>query len=179
MIRLEYFKSEDFDQLKEWINSEELLVKWAGGLFSFPLTVKSLNWYIKDVNAIPESDAYMYKVIEANSGDVVGHISLGGISRKNKSGRISRVLIADAARGKGYCKQMINAVLKIGFEELKLHRICLGVYDPNPSAIKCYENAGMIVEGRQRDVLQFKGEWWTLVEMSILESEWRAGQTKP
>ncbi len=178
MIRLEYFLREDFDQLKEWINNDSLLMKWAGGLFSFPLTDASLTWYIEDVNQLPESEAYIYKVIDIDSNEVVGHISLGSISRKNKSGRISRVLVSNAARGKGYCKQMIRAVLKIGFEDLKLHRICLGVYDDNPSAVKCYESAGMIIEGKQRDVLFFKGEWWSLIEMSILESEWRALQTK-
>lgn len=178
MIRLEYFTREDFGQLKEWINNDELLMKWAGGLFNFPLTDNSLSWYIEDVNEIPGSEAYIYKALDAESGEVVGHISLGGISRKNKSGRISRVLVSDAARGKGYCKQMVSAVLKIGFEDLHLHRICLGVYDDNPSAVKCYESAGMTVEGKQRDVLFFKGEWWTLIEMSILETEWRDLQKK-
>ncbi len=155
------------------------MMKWAGSLFRFPLTNRSLAWYIKDVNHPPTSNAYMYKAIDTDSGETIGHISLGGISKKNRSGRISRVLVGNtAARGKGYCKHMVSAVLKIGFEDLQLHRICLGVYDHNPSAIKCYESAGMIIEGRQRDVLAFKGEWWTLVEMSILESEWKALQNK-
>lgn len=154
------------------------MMKWAGGLFHFPLTDASLTWYIEDVNKLPESEAYIYKAIDDDTGQVIGHISLGSISGKNKSGRISRVLISDAAKGKGYCKQMISVILKIGFEELQLHRICLGVYDDNPSAVKCYESAGMIIEGRQRDVLHFKGEWWSLIEMSILENEWRALQKK-
>lgn len=179
MVRLEYFTREDFEQLKQWISTEELMMKWAGSLFRFPLTNRSLAWYIKDTNNLPTSNAYIYKAIDTDTGETIGHISLGGISKKNRSGRISRVLVGDtAARGKGYCKQMVSAVLKIGFQDLQLHRICLGVYDFNPAAVKCYESAGMIIEGKQRDVLSFKGEWWTLVEMSILESEWRDQQNK-
>jgi RimJ/RimL family protein N-acetyltransferase len=68
---------------------------------------------------------------------------------------------------------MVNAVLKIGFEYLNLHRICLGVYDFNKAAISCYKKAGLVIEGTTRDCLLFKGEWWSLVEMSMLEEEWK------
>jgi len=149
-------------------------MNWSGALFSFPLTQKSLDWYIEDVNDTAHSDAFVYKVIETTTGVVVGHISLGGISRKNRSGRISRVLVAPAYQGKGYCCEMVKAILKIGFEELQLHRISLGVYDINQSAIRCYQKAGFAIEGTSRDCLLFKGSWWSLMEMSILEDEWAA-----
>ena len=125
------------------------------------------------MNDIEESEAFIYKAIEQDTQKVVGHISLGGVSKKNRSARISRVLIDPESQGKGYCKQMVQAVLKIGFEELKLHRICLGVYDFNKAAMRCYEKAGMVIEGTNRDCLLFNGKWWSLVEMSMLEEEWK------
>ncbi len=177
MIKLEYFDSGDFDQLIEWIDSEELLINWAGSLFSFPLNHKSMEWYLKGANDLAESDALIYRVVDANINEVVGHISLGGISRKNRSARISRVLIGSGNhKGKGYCKDMIKAVIRIGFEDLNLHRISLGVYDFNQAALKCYQAAGFIIEGKNRDVLRHKEEWWSLVDMSILEDEWRQMQ---
>ena len=173
MIKLEYFDRTDFQQLIEWIKDDELLMNWSGSLFSFPLTDSSLEWYIEDVNKMPDSDAYVYKAIDTDTNCVVGHISLGGLSRKNRSARITRVLVGNTAdRGKGYCHRMVSAVLKIGFEELNLHRISLGVYDFNTSAINCYKRAGLEVEGTQREILLFKGKFWSLVEMSILENEW-------
>jgi RimJ/RimL family protein N-acetyltransferase len=174
MITLEYFTSNDFTQLMDWIKDEEALMNWSGSLFSFPLTKESMEWYIEDVNDINNSDAFIYKAVETETGKVVGHISLGGISKKNKAGRISRVLVAPEYQGKGYCCQMIKAVLKIGFANLQLHRICLGVYDFNKAAIRCYQKAGLLTEGTNRDCLLFKGKWWSLVEMSILEEEWRS-----
>ena len=173
MIRLEYFTSNDFTQLMGWIKDEEALMNWSGSLFSYPLTQSSLEWYIEDVNDIEESEAFIYKAIEQDTQKVVGHISLGTVSRKNRSARISRVLIDPESQGKGYCMQMVRAVLQIGFEELKLHRICLGVYDFNKAAMRCYEKAGMVIEGTNRDCLLFKGKWWSLVEMSMLEEEWK------
>lgn len=174
MIRLEYFEAKDFEQLINWINTEELLTNWAGSLFSFPLTQASMQWYLSGTNDMENSDALVYRVVEDETGEVVGHISLGGISRKNRSARISRVLIGDAKhKGKGYCKQMIQAVLKIGFEEMKLHRISLGVYDYNLSALKCYQSAGFKIEGTMRDILLYNDKWWSLIEMGILEDEWK------
>ena len=172
MIQLSYFTRKDFTQLMEWIEDEETLMNWSGSLFNFPLTQESLDWYIEDVNDIA-ADAFIYKAKDTTTGKVVGHISLGGISKKNKAGRISRVFVAAEEQGKGYCRQMVTAVLKTGFEELNLHRICLGVYDFNKAAISCYKKAGLMVEGTNRDCLLFKGKWWSLVEMSILEEEWR------
>ena len=76
-------------------------------------------------------------------------------------------------RGSGIGQQMIKAILKIGFEELGLHRISLGVFDFNEAAIRCYEKAGFTREGLLRDVRKPKDTYWNLIEMSILEDEWR------
>jgi len=173
MIRLEQFQPRDFCQLIDWIYDEETLVNWSGNLFRFPLSTESLAWYIEDTNIIEGSDAFVYKASDS-TGKAVGHISLGGISWKNRSARITRVLIGDTAeRGKGCCQGMIKAALKVAFDELHLHRVSLGVYQNNMAATKCYEKTGFVTEGIQRDILWNKGAWWSMVEMSILENEWR------
>jgi RimJ/RimL family protein N-acetyltransferase len=174
MIRLEHFDQSDFQQLINWVDTEELLIKWSGSLFTFPLTTKSLEWYIKDTNVPNESDAFVYKAVDTETGEVVGHISLGGLSWKNRSSRISRVLLCNTAQQKGFCQQMTKAVLKIGFEELGLHRIALGVYENNKSAINCYLKSGFNIEGVSRDILWYNNEFLSMVEMGILEDEWRA-----
>ncbi|MNP78416.1 hypothetical protein D3C76_1760270 [compost metagenome] len=68
---------------------------------------------------------------------------------------------------------MIDEALRIGFEEEKLHRISLGVFDFNVSAIRCYEKAGFVQEGLIRDARRYEDTFWNLIEMSILENEWK------
>lgn len=174
MIKLEPFVQSDFQQLIDWVNSEELLIQWSGSLFSFPLTMDSLEWYIRDTNVVNESDAFVYKAVDIETGKMVGHISLGGLSWKNRSSRISRVLVSPDAGGKGICQQMTKAVLKIGFEELGLHRIGLGVYENNKAALNCYLKSGLNIEGVSRDILWYNNEYLSMVEMAILDHEWRA-----
>ena len=67
---------------------------------------------------------------------------------------------------------MITEILRIGFDELGFHRISLGVYVHNKAAIKCYEKAGLVSEGIQRDVLKTEDGYWSLQEMSMLQPEW-------
>jgi RimJ/RimL family protein N-acetyltransferase len=69
---------------------------------------------------------------------------------------------------------MVRRALEVGFGELGLHRIDLVVFDFNTAAIACYEKAGFVVEGRLREARRLGDEYWTLVQMSILEEEWRA-----
>ena len=174
MIRLDYFTPSDFQQLIDWLDNEQLLKEWSGSLFSFPLTEQSLNWYLEGANDPSHPDVFIYKAIDTETGEAVGHISLGSFSETNKAARITRVLVGNTAmRGRGYCQGMIKAILRIGFEELGLHRISLGVYDFNEPAIRCYEKAGMKKEGVLRDVVRYQDGYWSLVEMAMLEDEWR------
>ncbi|MBS1754060.1 MAG: GNAT family N-acetyltransferase [Ferruginibacter sp.] len=176
MIVLKPFTAADFQQLIDWIDTEELLTSWSGSLFSFPLTIDSMQWYVQDTNMPGQSDAFVFKAVESSTGETAGHISLGSISWKNKSSRISRVFVSTAFRGRGIGKQMINAVLKIGFEELGLHRIALGVYENNKAALNCYLQCGLKIEGISKDILWYKDAYLSMVDMAIMEDEWKALQ---
>jgi RimJ/RimL family protein N-acetyltransferase len=69
---------------------------------------------------------------------------------------------------------MLNLSLRVGFDEVGLHRIELLVFDFNLAAIACYEHAGLVKEGRLRDVRRMGDSYWSVYQMSMLEDEWRA-----
>jgi RimJ/RimL family protein N-acetyltransferase len=172
MVKLKYFESIDFKQLIDWIDSPQFLLQWGGPAFSYPLTENQLEKYIENANN-NNSDTLIYKVIDNETGNVIGHISLGKIDRINKSARVGKVLVGDKnVRGKGVGKLLMEEILKVAFDELNLHRVSLGVFDFNLSAIACYEKAGFIKEGLLRDSRKNDDEYWNLWEMSILENEW-------
>lgn len=169
LIKLEPLKRSDFKQLINWINSEEFLIQWSGNAFTYPLNDQQLEQYIESTNTLA------FKVIDEDSKEVIGHISLGQIDNINRSARIGKVLVGDTKmRGRSIGKHMMKAVLHIAFEELKLHRVTLGVYDFNTSAISCYEKIGFVKEGLLRESKKVGETYWNLWEMSMLEYEWRA-----
>ncbi|PGS05052.1 GNAT family N-acetyltransferase [Bacillus cereus] len=168
MIKLESFKKSDFKQLINWINSEEFLIQWSGNAFTFPLDEQQLEKYIESANTLA------FKVVDEETSDVIGHISLGQIDNINKSARIGKVLVGNTKmRGRSIGKHMMKAVLHIAFDELKLHRVTLGVYDFNTSAISCYEKIGFVNEGLLRESKRVGETYWNLWEMSMLEYEWK------
>ena len=172
MIELKYFERSDFKQLINWVDSPEFLLQWSGPMFDYPLNETQLEKYIENANHAG-SGTMVYKVVDQETGQAIGHISLGRIDRKNKSARVGKVLIGDKnQRGNGIGQLMLKEILKIAFEDLHIHRVSLGVFDFNVSAITCYEKAGFVKECLHRDTSKIDNEYWSLWEMSILENEW-------
>lgn len=173
MIELAYFERSDIEQLISWIPSASFTLQWAGPAFQYPLTVSQLEKYLQNANK-EDSDTYIYKVIDQHTKQVIGHISLGKVDRVNKSARIGKVLVGSSQyRGKGIGAEMVKTILAIAFDELKLHKVTLGVFDFNVSALRCYEKVGFVQEGLLRDARKNGDEYWNLIEMGILEDEWR------
>jgi len=63
-------------------------------------------------------------------------------------------------------------MLQHGFETLNLNRIMLRVYEDNPRAIRCYEKAGFVHEGRMRQARYAEGEYRDILLMAVLKYEW-------
>lgn len=172
MVELQYFESSDFPQLIAWITSAAFLLQWSGPWFSYPLDDGQLEQYLSGANT-PDAKTLAFRVLDTGSRKIVGHISLGQIDRKNQSARLGKVLVGDPAmRGQGIGQSMVTKVLGIAFDELKLHRVSLGVFDFNQSAIAAYEKVGFTSEGVLRDVSKIGEQYWSSCEMSILADEW-------
>ena len=173
-IKLEKFSYEEIPQLISWIPNKEFLLQWAGPAYTFELLEKQLQ---NEINMMCKGNStnllFSAKVIETN--ETVGHVQLLGMDRVNMSARIGRVIVGKKEnRNKGIGLEMINAILDIAFNKLNLHRIDLGVFDFNVSAIACYKKAGFIIEGTFRDYRKINDEYWSLFNMSIIEDEYRS-----
>ncbi len=119
---------------------------------------------------------FMFKAIHVAEEEVVGHIELMAVDYDKRTARLGRVLIGpNEIRSKGYGKQMINAALKFGFEELNLNETDLGVFDFNTSAIRCYQKIGFQQYEIRQNASKFDDELWTLVMMKLTKERWTTG----
>ena len=75
--------------------------------------------------------------------------------------------------GQGYATEAVKAVLRFGFETLKLHRIEAGCAIANVGSIKVLEKSGMALEGRRREILPLKSGWSDNFSYAILESDYQ------
>ncbi len=74
--------------------------------------------------------------------------------------------------GKGYGTDAIRLALRYAFAELNLRRVSLTVFEYNPRAIRSYQKAGFVIEGRMRGLLLREGRRWDLIYMGILRQDW-------
>jgi RimJ/RimL family protein N-acetyltransferase len=163
MIKLEKFEKSDYDRFINWIDSEAFMVQFCGPIFTYPVTYEQLDRYIDADNRL------IFKVIDCETDEPIGHAELNNIDKKNSNARISRILIADKDnRNKGFGKAIIKELIRIGFADLELHRLDLGVYDFNNQAIKCYQECGFEIEGLFKDISKVGHEYWSNYNMSII-----------
>jgi RimJ/RimL family protein N-acetyltransferase len=66
----------------------------------------------------------------------------------------------------------MRLLLRVGFETLNLNRIFLQVDAENKGAIRAYEKAGFVHEGRWRQADYREGRYHDDLFMSVLRSEW-------
>jgi RimJ/RimL family protein N-acetyltransferase len=77
-----------------------------------------------------------------------------------------------AMRGKGIGTFAVRTMCAVAFEEVKTHRVELGVYPDNAAAIRVYEKCGFKREALLRSYIHHEGTWRELLWMSMLRSEW-------
>ncbi len=80
--------------------------------------------------------------------------------------------------GRGYGTEVVQLMLRYGFDTLGLHRISLRVASYNTRAIRCYEKCGFRLEGIERYSFLVDGEWHDDWLMAVLRDEWDDSQTQ-
>ncbi len=165
MIKLKQFNRTDFDQLISWIDSEELLIQFAGPIFTFPLTTNQLEIYISDKNRFP------FKVIKSETGVVIGHAEI--YKSEDRIAKLCRILIGDEnRRGQGLGEKIVTQLVEFSFNKLGAEEVELNVYDWNISAINCYQKVGFEIIPLNNKTINFKNNIWTSINMSLNKLGW-------
>jgi RimJ/RimL family protein N-acetyltransferase len=144
---------------------------------------------LRDWRKPPRSLAEMEREFEANAADPpadvlefliqadgrpVGDIDLFRIDERNRSAMIGIGIWSAEDRGKGYGYDALRTVVRWAFEHLNLHRIELNVDPENAAALRIYERAGFVVEGRRRKHHFERGAYHDELTMGILREEFQA-----
>lgn len=115
-------------------------------------------------------DFYDWAVEEKESGRMVGTCGFTSVDPAHDIGEIGYVLNPDFHK-KGYATEAANAVIRFGFEVLKLHRIEAKFIQGNDASLHVMEKLGMRFEGYRRDAMWIKGCYRTIGVCAILEND--------
>ncbi|GES31521.1 GNAT family protein [Streptomyces angustmyceticus] len=120
-------------------------------------------------------DLLQLAVVVRESGTLVGDVTFVWRSSEHRQGGIGYVFHPDHA-GHGYATEASRALLKLGFEELHLHRVQAELDGRNTASARLLERLGMRREGHLRENEFLDGEWSDEVVYAMLAREWRARQ---
>ena len=106
---------------------------------------------------------------------MIGELMLLFKSAGSRQGELGWSIHPDV-QGRGLAPEGAAELLRLGFDELGLHRIVAEADSRNAGSIRVMEKLGMRREALFVEAELFKGEWAGDVIYAILEDEWRAGR---
>ena len=106
---------------------------------------------------------------------LIGTTAFDNIDWRNRSSEFG-IMIGDKTYwNQGYGTEAVRLIVKHGFNTLNLNRIFLHVFENNPRAIRSYEKAGFVHEGKLRQTEFMDGKYVDTLVMSILREEFLSG----
>ena len=112
----------------------------------------------------------------SQTGELAGDIVLFWHSEEHAGGEIGYVF-SPRLGGRGYATEAVTMMLRLGFEELGMHRIIARIDERNDPSVRLARRVGMRQEARLIENEFFKGEWSTELDFAMLAAEWHAAHS--
>ena len=170
-IGLRHPQKESIDSYLAWMNDLDVL--------QYLVRVRPMGrqeeeeWF---ANLSKRPDDLVFEIVPLEGGLPIGSCGLHRISSSNRSAELGIVIGDKSLWGKGYGREAMGILCRYGFDVLNLNRIGLNVYEYNSRGVRCYERVGFKHEGRRRAARFWNGKYWDILEMGLLESEWRSAR---
>jgi RimJ/RimL family protein N-acetyltransferase len=143
-----------------------------------PSEKKWKEWLEKDLEK-EESRGFYFAIRALENEELIGFIGLFDLFLNHGDALVAIALGERQYWGKGYGTDAMRILQGYAFNELNLRRLGLIVFEYNHRAIRSYEKAGFIHEGRVRQTILRDGKRWDFLYMGILREEWQASEAVP
>ncbi len=118
-----------------------------------------------------EGDALILAAELKETRRVIGDVLLKWTSEEHRQGEIGFIFHPDF-QGRGYASEATREMLRIGFDELDLHRIIGRCEGQNVASTRLMERLGMRQEAHIRENEFIKGKWDDELVFAMLDREW-------
>jgi len=157
-----------------WNKDSEFLRLLDANIANQVSAKKITEWIQQDFDKSPEP-LYLFGIHTLEGERLIGWMDLEGTLFPHGEAFVGIGIGERDAWGMGYGTDAMKVILRYAFQELNLRRVALDTFEYNPRAIRSYEKAGFVYEGRARGYLCREGRRWDLIFMGILREEWLAG----
>jgi len=170
-IRLRAIERTDLPLFVTWLNDPDV----RDGLLMIyqPLSMVDEESWFEDMKKRSVDEHPLLIEIKQGEGWLpVGNCGFHKIDWRCRVAEVGIFIGEKRLWNRGYGTEAMLLLLKYGFYTLNMNRISLDVYENNPSAIRAYEKAGFIQEGRKRQAMYVDGKYIDILQMSVLKEEW-------
>ena len=163
-LSLPPYRPSDAAVITSWLKNEYLMRQWCADRYErYPITPDDMNSYHEQY--IDGLHSRALTMVDDND-KITGYITLRIPADDSSEQRIGFIIVDDSRRGHGLGKALVRMAVGYAFDTLGATKVSLGVFDNNPSAIRCYEAAGFEqVDKPEKECYQCLGETWKCIEM--------------
>ncbi|MEK8130078.1 GNAT family N-acetyltransferase [Paenibacillus filicis] len=104
---------------------------------------------------------------------VIGAVGLSNIVRGSFQSCHLGYKLDQAETNRGYMTEALREVIRIAFEELRLHRIEANIMPRNRASLQVVEKLGFISEGLAKQYLYINGVWEDHLHMTLINQAWK------
>ena len=132
---------------------------------------EALTGRLADVPMDSDGQALTVAVILRDTGQHLGEVTLFLNSTEQRTGELGYVF-HPSSHGHGYAAEASVELLRLGFEELGLHRIIARLDARNDGSVKLLKRLGLRQEAHFVRNEYLKGEWTDELVFAMLKTEW-------
>lgn len=171
-IRLRQIERADLPTFVAWLNDPEVRRNLAA---YWPMSLaREERWFEEQAQRPVQEQPLVIEARQGESWKVIGNCGFHNLNWHDRNAEMGIMIGAKEEWNKGYATEAMQLLLQVGFETLNLHRLYLRVYERNTAALRAYEKAGFVYEGRQRQGNYDEGGYMDVLMMSVLRPEWDA-----
>ena len=173
-LLLRPLKEDDFEAVQSYAGNYDNVRFMTWGPNEVEQTKAFIKNTIDKAAAIPRTD-YDFAVTLKKTGRLIGACGIY-IKTESTEGNVGWILHINYWK-KGYGTELAGALIRYGFEVLRLHRITAFCFTENYGSYRIMERNRMRREGLFRQCHKGRPcdpkEWYDLYHYAILKDEWR------
>ncbi|WP_099466825.1 GNAT family N-acetyltransferase [Konateibacter massiliensis] len=171
---LREWNEEDFDLFYSvFTNTQVMKYAYAQAFISKEEAHVYFNRMLDKNKALDDRKEYDYCIFLIENNQFIGSAGIE-VYEKNEFGGHGEIgyFLLPGYWGCGYAKETADLLLKLGFTEIGLHRLCASCHIDNKSSESVIKKIGMKKEGQLRQIRFKSGSWHDELRYSILAKEW-------
>ncbi|MBK1825437.1 GNAT family N-acetyltransferase [Haloferula rosea] len=174
-LTLRPFRRDDAEAVTHWVSDHRVAEMTT--LIPHPYAhTEAIDWIDRLLTYDDDHPHQVFAITLRDTGELIGCIGL----HRNETAPMAEFgyWLGVPFWGNGYATEALQAVLRLGFEDLGLRRIGACHFAHNPASGRVMQKAGLTHEGTQRLGAQRGNQLFDRVNYGLIDDDWMAVHPK-